>query len=237
MDHLRPLAALQKLVQQFLGYCHCRCTCFSQKAWTKSQLHRISDTLAGTRVRKLGSAVFLCSVLPMNLLFIANLMRGNVPDLILPLGQRLLHPRDSFAVFRVIIDVQKLERVHFEVKELPLPILSALARARKVIPFIVPVDKFVAPIPNAVMCIGVMGRIAMHPIPVIGDLRPTLGGLAAHACARRAALHVVRRYKAGIVQKGRREIHIADKIGANRTCRDLGRVADQERHLKRLLVD
>ena len=29
MDHLRPLAALQKFFQQFLGYCHCRRPCLS----------------------------------------------------------------------------------------------------------------------------------------------------------------------------------------------------------------
>ncbi len=40
---LRPLAALQQLVQQFLGYCHRPCS--SQEAWTKYQLHRRSDTL------------------------------------------------------------------------------------------------------------------------------------------------------------------------------------------------
>jgi len=40
---LRPLAAPQKFVQQFLGNRHRPCS--SQEAWTKAQLHRRSDTL------------------------------------------------------------------------------------------------------------------------------------------------------------------------------------------------
>ena len=39
----RPLASLQKFVQQFLGNRHCLCS--SQEAWTQSATHRRPDTL------------------------------------------------------------------------------------------------------------------------------------------------------------------------------------------------
>src|SRR3546814_5834002 len=93
-----------------------------------------------------------------------------------------------------------------DLEQLPFRRLVSGARARLVQRLVVPVDQLVAPVADAVVREGVVYRVLVHPIAMVGHLRPVVGGASLEDRAQAAPLHVGRHRQAGIVEEGRREV-------------------------------
>jgi hypothetical protein len=65
-----------------------------------------------------------------------------------------------------------------------------------------------------------MYGIRMHPIPVIGNGVLALVLLASQASHEALTLHVARYPETGILEPGRREVHVGDNVLAYRACFD-----------------
>ena len=89
---------------------------------------------------------------------------------------------------------------------------------------------------DAVVGVGVVVLVLVHPVAVVGDLRPVGGQLAAQQATQAAPLHVARHRRAGQVEEGGREVDVGGDRGAHAAGRDLARPAGHEGHLEGLLV-
>src|SRR3546814_4597168 len=72
----------------------------------------------------------------------------------------------------------------------------------------------------------------MHPVAMVGDLRPVVGDASFQDWAQAAPLPVGRHRQLGIVEEGRREVDVR-RDGLRHAGPEARRIANQDRHLER----
>src|SRR3546814_13324073 len=69
-------------------------------------------------------------------------------------------------------------------------------------------DQLVALVADAVVREGIVYGVLVHPVAMVGDLRPVVGDTSFQDWAQAAPLHVGRHRQLGIVEEGRREVAV-----------------------------
>src|SRR5699024_4479604 len=154
----------------------------------------------------------------------------------LELAQAPGEPAPHLGVRRIMGDVQHLTRIIAQVVQLPLGHEAARRGARVPQPVVVEVDELVTvgaqPVVRQDMGLAV---VVLVVAVVDGVLR--LLARAAQLGEHTQALHVPMGLGAGRIEDRAGEIHIGDQLLHRRARVDAARIADQQRHPHRLLVD
>ena len=147
--------------------------------------------------------------------------------------QLALHLFDFTGISGGIVDVMVFVGVGQQIVELPRRRDESLIRSGRIQRIAVEEHQFVAMVADA----HVGGTdLVVRPVAVVHGLPPVARSLALQIVAEAAAFAARRGVHPGIVGQRSGKINIEDDVGIARPGRDLLRVADNERHAKRLLV-